>query len=280
MFESGKTGGRGSRPGAMFRQNIVSLGRYAIDVFSVVGQTGIMVVQVLRSFVADPQRRLVVLRQMYHIGYLSLPVVLLTGVSIGLVMAVQAYYTLNSLNAESMTGAMVNYAMVSQLMPVLTGLTLAGRVGSSIAAEIGTMKVTEQIDALRVMGTDPIAYLVAPRFLACVMLIPMLTAVGGLVGIIAAEALVLSVWGVDPAAYWSHSETLLSWWEVMTGLIKTVVYGAIIALVSCRRGLRTEGGATGVGEACTTAVVNSSMLILVMTFVMTVLFQRLEHFIN
>lgn len=259
------------------RQNIYLLGRYVIDVVAVVGQTGVMVRRVMHSFLNDPQRHITVLRQMYHIGYLSLPVVLLTGVSIGLVMAVQSYYTLNNLNAETLTGGMVNYALITQLMPVLAGITLAGRVGSSIAAEIGTMKVTEQIDALRVMGTDPVAYLVAPRFLACVTLIPMLTAVGGLVGVLAAEALVLGVWGVDPAAYWGHSEKLLSTWEILTGLFKTVIYGAIIALVSCRRGLRTEGGATGVGEACTQAVVNSSMLILVATFVLTVLLQRLEN---
>jgi len=157
--------------------------------------------QVMRVLIYDRPRRAVMVRQLYQVGYLSLPIVILTGVCIGLVMAVQTYSTLGQFNGENVTGAMVNFSMATQLMPVLAGLTIAGRVGSSIAAEIGTMKVTEQIDALRVMGTDPAQYLVAPRFVACVMLMPFLTALGVFAGIFSASYLVTGLWGVDRAAY-------------------------------------------------------------------------------
>ena len=155
----------------------------------------------MRVLIYDRPRRSVMVRQLYQVGYLSLPIVILTGVCIGLVMAVQTYSTLGQFNGENVTGAMVNFSMATQLMPVLAGLTIAGRVGSSIAAEIGTMKVTEQIDALRVMGTDPAQYLVAPRFVACVMLMPFLTALGVFAGIFSASYLVTGLWGVDRAAY-------------------------------------------------------------------------------
>ncbi|MFW5882240.1 MAG: MlaE family ABC transporter permease [Planctomycetota bacterium] len=251
-------------------------GRTALRGILAVGQITCLLTDALRALVSMAPRRRVLAVQLYRIGFLSLPVVILTGMSTGLVLAVQVQYTLDVFNAESVTGAMVYYAVVSQLGPVLTGLMLAGRVGSSIAAEIGTMKVTEQIDALRVMGTDPIAYLVVPRLLACVLLLPMLTAVGNLAGVKGAEWLCLHVWQIDPAAYQAQIEKFVGTWEVSVGLIKTLFFGATIALVACRRGLRTEGGSAGVGVACTEGVVAASILILVENFVLTVIFQEIR----
>jgi phospholipid/cholesterol/gamma-HCH transport system permease protein len=251
------------------------LGRMALDGLGALGELGRLLAEVLRLLVKDRQRREVIAIQLYHIGYLSLPVVLITGTSIGLVLAVQSYATLARFNAEAMAGPMVNFSMVTQLAPVLTGLMLAGRVGSNMSAEIGTMKVTEQLDALRTMGTDPIAYLVAPRFLACVLLTPVLTALAAVAGMLGGWFLIVTVYQVDGAAYWDYSQRYLATWDVLTGIGKTVIFGGLIALVSCRRGLQTTGGATGVGEACTKGVVQASVLVLIANFLLTLMIQKI-----
>lgn len=251
------------------------LGRWTLETLSAMGELGMLLWQVAVALFKDRQRQTVIVTQLYHIGYLSLPVVLISGVSLGLVMAVQSYATLHRFTAEVMAGPMVNYSLVTQLAPVITGLMLAGRVGSNMAAELGTMKVTEQIDALRTMGTDPIAHLVAPRFLSCTLLLPILTALAAAAGIMAASFLVIDVWQVDGAAYWFRASEYVAMWDVLTGLFKTVIFGGIIALVSCRSGLMTTGGATGVGEACTHGVVQASVLVLVANFMLTLLIQKL-----
>lgn len=253
-----------------------AVGRLSLNSVLAIGQLTILFGQVCRAVVREPQRRRTVVQQLYAIGFLSLPVVIISGLSIGLVLAVQAYATLTAVSGESATGSMVNYAMTTQLAPVVTGLMVAGRVGSAIAAEIGSMKVTEQLDALEVMGTDPIAYLVAPRFQACVLLLPILTAIASLVGVFGAAWLAVSVWQLDPGAYWAHARNIVQSWDILTGLTKTFVFGAIISLIACRSGLRSSGGATGVGNACTEGVVTASMLVLVSNFVMTVVIQKLH----
>ncbi len=255
------------------------IGHSSVLAVLAIGQVTCLLGQSLRALWRDRPRWTVLIEQMYSIGYRSLPVVLLTGLSTGLVLAVQAYYTLSTFRGETVTGAMVNYALVSQLAPVLVGLMLAGRVGSAIAAEIGAMKVTEQLDALRVMGVDPISYLVVPRVCACVLLLPALTAVGALAGVWAAERLALDVWAIDPAAYRAQIDHFVDPWEVVTGLLKTLVFGAIIALVACRKGLRTEGGSAAVGTACTEGVVGASLLILLSNFVLTLMLQRLQQLV-
>lgn len=256
------------------RRMTSQIGRVALLGLQALGEIGGLLVAVLCALWRDGQRREVIVVQLYHIGYLSLPVVLIAGTSIGLVLAVQSYATLTRFNAEVMAGPMVNYAMVTQLAPVLTGLMLAGRVGSNMAAEIGTMKVTEQLDALRTMGTDPIAYLVGPRFLACVLLTPVLTALGALAGILAGGFLVVSVYRVDGAAYWFRASEYVAMWDVVTGIGKTVIFGGLIALIACRRGLKTRGGATGVGEACTHGVVQASVMVMVANFLLTLILQK------
>jgi phospholipid/cholesterol/gamma-HCH transport system permease protein len=251
------------------------LGRFAVDTLRAVGEVGQLLMATLIALRRQPQRRSVLVTQLYHIGFLSLPVVLVGCVAIGLVLGVQSYATLRRFTAEVMCGPMVNFSLITQLAPVITGLMLAGRVGSNLAAEIGTMKVTEQIDALRVMGTDPIAYLVAPRFLACVLLSPILTAIDAGAGMIAGSFLVVDVWQVDGAAYWFQSAKYIRLYDIVTGLSKPIVFGGLIALVTCRRGLMTKGGATGVGEACTRGVVQASILVLVSNFLLSLLFQKI-----
>jgi phospholipid/cholesterol/gamma-HCH transport system permease protein len=149
-----------------------------------------------------------------------------------------------------------------------------------MAAEIGTMKVTEQLDALRVMGTDPIAYLVAPRFIACVLLLPLLTALACLAGMFSAHVLVVELWGVDGGAYWHQTRNFMRAWDTFVGLTKTFVFGGIICLVACRSGLMTRGGATGVGEACTRGVVQGSILSMIANFVLTLIFNKLWSVFN
>ena len=161
---------------------VSSLGRGVISFLSATGSVGLLFFAVVSAAIRYPQRRRTLILQMYSIGFQSLPVVVLTGLAIGMVLGVQLLVTLQAFKGETMTGAMVNFALFSQLGPTLTGLMLAGRVGSSIAAELGTMKVTEQIDALRTMGTDPIAYLVVPRFWPASAL-PFLTAIACFAGV-------------------------------------------------------------------------------------------------
>lgn len=251
------------------------LGHLAVDTLRAVGQVGQLLAATLRALFHDRQRRSVLITQLYHIGFLSLPVVLLGCVAIGLVLGVQSYATLRRFNAEVMSGPMVNFSLITQLAPVITGLMLAGRVGSNLAAEIGTMKVTEQIDALRVMGTDPVAYLVAPRFLACVLLAPVLTVIGAGAGMAAGGFLVVEIWQVDGAAYWFQSAKYIRLYDIVTGFSKPIIFGALIALVCCRRGLMTSGGATGVGEACTRGVVQASALVLIANFLLSLIFQQI-----
>jgi phospholipid/cholesterol/gamma-HCH transport system permease protein len=253
----------------------VILGQAALEFLRAVGEVGQLLVATLRALCVDRQRRSVLMTQLYHIGFLSLPVVLLGCVAIGLVLGVQSYTTLRRFNAEVMCGPMVNFSLITQLAPVITGLMLAGRVGSNLAAEIGTMKVTEQIDALRVMGTDPIAFLVAPRFLACVLLAPVLTVIGAGAGMIAGSLLVVEVWQVDGAAYWFQSAKYIRMYDIVTGMCKPIIFGGLIALVCCRRGLMTSGGATGVGEACTRGVVQASALVLLSNFLLSLIFQKI-----
>jgi phospholipid/cholesterol/gamma-HCH transport system permease protein len=256
------------------------LGRIMVEFLTATGDVGRLLWATLVALRRMPQRREVIVTQLYHIGFLSLPVVLVAAASIGLVLGVQSFATLARLNAETMCGPMVNFSVVTQLCPVIVGLMLAGRVGSNLAAEIGTMKVTEQLDALRVMGTDPVAYLVAPRFLACVLLAPVLTAIGSVVGMAAGAFLVVGIWQVDGAAYWAQTAKYLKPWDVITGNLKPLVFGGLIALVACRRGLMTRGGATGVGEACTRGVVQACVLVLVANFLLSLLFQKLWHLLH
>jgi phospholipid/cholesterol/gamma-HCH transport system permease protein len=255
------------------------LGQRSLDFLQAVGEAGRMTAGVWHALRHDRPRRETLVTQLYHLGYLSLPVVLLTGASMGMVMAVQAYMTLHRFNAEAMSGPMINYSAVSQIGPSMTALLLAGRAGSNIAAELGTMKVTEQIDALRVMGTSPISYLVTPRIIACTALMPVLGALAALVAIGSGAFLCVGLWDVDSGAYWYQAAKYVQRWDIFMGLAKCPFFGLVIGLVACRQGLMTAGGATGVGEACTRAVVQGSLLVLVLNFLLTLISNDLYYLI-
>src|SRR6516165_647197 len=175
----------------------------------------------------------------YYVGVRSVPVVAVTGLFIGMVLAVQSYSDFHSLGFATHLGSIINTGIVRELGPVLAATMIAGRVGSAMAAELGTMRVTEQIDALACLGVNPVHYLVVPRFLACVLLIPILTVLADFVGSMGGAFICISVYHVDAHHYWSHAQDYVTAWDIATGLIKSMFFGAAIALVSCHRGFNS-----------------------------------------
>ncbi|GAB5403677.1 MAG: ABC transporter permease [Aureliella sp.] len=213
-------------------------------------------------FTAMP-RKGTILPNFYHVGVLSLPVVALTGTFIGMVLANQSYTQFRDLGLESQMGAVINYSLVRELGPVLAATMLAGRVGSAMAAVLGTMRVTEQIDALTSMGANPIHYLVVPRFLACILLIPALTIMADFMGIVGGYFYAVVMLGIDHYQYLSNSRQFVGGWDFFVGIFKSLFFGGTIAIVSCYRGFNCQQGAEGVGRAATAAFVFSFVLILV-----------------
>lgn len=210
------------------------------------------------------------LRQLQFIGVKSQSVVMTTGAATGMVLCAQTYFQFHKFKMETATGAVVSVGMSSELGPVLAGLMLTARVGASMAAELGTMKVTEQIDALRTLATHPINYLVVPRLLACTLAGPLLTAEAVVVGIFASYAVGVYLLGISGPYYLANIARYTDPSDVMIGMIKATVFGVVIALVSCYKGLNCSHGAEGVGRATTDAVVASSISILVSNFFLTI----------
>lgn len=204
----------------------------------------------------------------YQVGVLSLPVIALTGTFIGMVLAVQSYFTFRDLGLETRLGAVINMTLVRELGPVLAATMLAGRVGCAMAAELGTMRVTEQIDALESMGADPIHYLVVPRFVACIFLIPTLTIMADFMGVVGGYFYSVVLLDIDKHHYWHNSEKFVNLFDLFSGIFKSLFFGAAIALMSCYRGFNCTPGAEGVGRAATAAFVYSFVMILVIDLVL------------
>ena len=217
---------------------------------------------------------------MYHIGIQSIPVILITGGFIGMVLAVQSYDQFKLMHLENQIGAVIAISLVEELGPVLTAIMLAGRVGTSMSAELGTMRVTEQIDALRALGADPIHYLVVPRFLACCLLIPLLTIVADAGGILGGWFFSTQILGVDSFYYWHYSEQFVYAYDVMGGIFKSFFFGAAISLISCHRGFHCGAGAEGVGKAATEAFVYSFIVIMILDFLLGVTIVNFYHFMQ
>jgi len=253
------------------------LGRLVLDSIAAVGDLAVFSFRMLAWMLSALPRRAVLLPAMYQIGVLSLPVVLVTGLFIGMVLAVQTYDQFRLMHMESRLGAVINVSLVKELGPVLAATMLAGRVGSAIAAELGTMRVTEQIDALRALGANPIHYLVVPRFLACFLLIPLLTALADAVGIAGGWFFSTQVLGINSFHYWLHAESYVTGFDVLSGLFKSVFFGATIAIVSCHRGFNCGAGAEGVGRAATEAFVLSFVVILILDFFLGVFLNSLYY---
>ncbi|MEZ6126520.1 MAG: ABC transporter permease [Planctomycetaceae bacterium] len=217
-----------------------------------------------------PSRRVLV-PVLFNVGVCSVPVIVVTGTFIGMVMAVQTFQQLRMMHMESRLGAIITMTLLSELGPVLAATMLAGRVGSAMAAELGTMRVTEQIHALKAVGADPVRYLVVPRFIACVALIPLLTAIADAVGILSGWLFSCQVLGVNSHRYWLYTQQCVSGWDVASGLIKSLFFGAAIAVIACRQGFSCGSGAEGVGRAATQSFVVSFAVILGLDFVLSVI---------
>ncbi|MBD3169568.1 MAG: MlaE family lipid ABC transporter permease subunit [candidate division Zixibacteria bacterium] len=234
-----------------------------IRFFAGIGKVTLLVKSLIFNLPFFIKRRHLVLEQMLFMGVNSLPLVIFTSIFTGAVSAVQAAYQFHNYVPLRYLGTAVGKAVVIELGPVLTGLVVAGRVGAAIAAELGTMKVTEQIDALETMALDPVEFLVMPRYLAGLIMLPVLTVFADVVAILG--GLAVSVWfvGVSSYTFLNGFKSFFEMQDLFAGLFKAGVFGSIIAIIGCYQGFITEGGAEGVGESTTRAVVLSSVLILV-----------------
>ena len=211
-------------------------------------------------------------QQARRIGLESLPIVLLVSLFIGIILALQTAYQMQKLSSEIYIANIIALSLVRELGPVITGLILAGRCGAAVTAELGTMKVTEQIDALETLATNPVKYLVVPRFLAFTFMLPVLTLYANLIGIIGGYLICVYRLGIRSSMYIHMTFDALQIKDLVTGLIKTLVFGIIIAMVGCLEGMRTEGGAEGVGKATTVSVVTSFILIIAADCIFTAIF--------
>ena len=258
------------RPLALFSDWIADLGAMTISWVAAIGAISLFAYQTFTWLFSQMPRRETLMPNFYQIGVLSLPVVALTGTFIGMVLAVQSYAQFRGLGLETRLGAVINMTLVRELGPVLAATMLAGRVGSAMAAELGTMRVTEQIDALASMGANPIQYLVVPRLLGCVLLIPMLTVMADFMGVVGGYFYSSMILGIDSHHYWENSARYVENFDLLSGIFKSIFFGAAIALIGCHRGFTCDPGAEGVGRAATTAFVYSFVVILMLDLLLNI----------
>lgn len=244
---------------------ITMLGGVATNAITVLGDVAIFGARTLAWMRRRPVKG-TLLTALYTVGVRSVPVVALTGMFIGMVLAVQSYSQFQSLGLATRLGAIINISIVRELGPVLAATMIAGRVGSAMAAELGTMRVTEQVDALSCLGLNPLHYLVVPRVLACVLLIPLLSVLADFMGIMGGALICTKIYLVEAHHYWAHARGYVGVWDVSSGMIKSFFFGGAIALISCHRGMNCRPGAEGVGRAATEAFVASFIAILVLDF--------------
>lgn len=211
------------------------------------------------------------IKQMYKLGVQSLPIVSLTILFAGMVIAIQASKEFVRFGAAASAGGVVAIAMGRELVPVLTGIVIAGRVGSAIAAEIGSMKVTEQIDALKVMAVDPVAFLVTPRLLACALMLPLLVVYGNIIGNMGGFFVSTSYAKISSYTYINSIRTFCSFYDMFGGVLKSIVFGMVVAIVGCYKGMNAEQGAEGVGKATISAVVVSMILIFTLNYFLSIM---------
>jgi len=248
---------------------LAAIGAWAETMFSNSGLYATILMQVVRKLPIRPWYPKQILIQAEEVGVQSLPVVLLTALFTGMVLALQSYIGFHRFGAESMIATVVSLSMLRELGPVLVGLMVAGRVGASFAAELGTMRVSEQIDALWTLSTDPVRYLVMPRMLAAMLMMPLLVMLADAIGILGGYVISVNALDQNPHTYIEHSYDYLELIDLYSGLLKAMVFGAIIGLVSCAEGYYCDGGAAGVGKATTRAVVVSAMTILIADYILT-----------
>ncbi|HEU5047602.1 MAG TPA: ABC transporter permease [Rickettsiales bacterium] len=251
---------------------LASIGRVFLAFLASVGRLAIFAIEAIITGIRPPYYPRQILRQMIDIGYFSLPVIGLTAVFTGAVLALQSYSGFSRFNAESSIATVVVLSITRELGPVLSGLMVAGRIGAAFAAEIGTMRVTEQIDALTTLSTSPQKYLVFPRLLAGVLMLPCLVVIADIIGVFGGYLVSIHKLGFSPVPYLISTFDFLKRIDVVSGLVKAAAFGFIIALMGCYHGYHSKGGAQGVGTATTNAVVSASILIFFANYFLTALF--------
>jgi phospholipid/cholesterol/gamma-HCH transport system permease protein len=256
-------------PGAALQLFLSSVGRTFLAFLAAVGALFLFAGRALLSGLTPPYYLRLILRQFVQIGYYSLPVVGLTALFTGMVLALQSYTGFTRFNAEGAVATVVVLSVTRELGPVIAGLMVAGRVGAAMAAEIGTMRVTEQIDALTTLSTDPLRYLVLPRLVAGILMMPCLVLVADIIGVFGGFIVATYKLSFDPVNYLTQTERYLNAGDVTSGLVKAAVFGFIVALMGCYHGYHSKGGAQGVGQATTYAVVSASILILLSDYFLT-----------
>ena len=237
-----------------------------------IGRIALFAIEAIALAFRPPFRLRLIGRQLIDVGYYSLPVVGLTAIFTGMVLVLQSYTGFTRFNAEAAIPNVVVISLTRELGPVLAGLMVAGRIGAAMAAEIGTMRVTEQIDALSTLSTNPIKYLVVPRLLAGLISLPLLVAVADIIGVFGGYVIAIYKLGFNSSAYIKNTVDFVTSLDVVSGLVKAAVFGFIVALMGCYNGYHSRGGAQGVGAATTNAVVSASILILTFNYAITELF--------
>jgi phospholipid/cholesterol/gamma-HCH transport system permease protein len=248
---------------------LASVGAAFLAFLAAAGRIVLFAGQALAAGLTPPYYPRLILRQVIYIGYFSLPVVGLTALFTGMVLALQSYTGFSRFNAESAVATVVVLSVTRELGPVIAGLMVAGRVGAAMAAEIGTMRVTDQIDALTTLSTDPLRYLVLPRLLAGLLTLPVLVFVADIIGVFGGYLVGTYKLSFNPINYLTQTEQYLETIDVVSGLVKAAVFGFIVALMGCYHGYHSRGGAEGVGQATTYAVVSASILILLSNYMLT-----------
>ena len=248
---------------------VEGVGRFVIVVLEEAGRTATLLAKSIATLRRPPYYIHQWFEQMLDVGVRSLPIVVVTAIFSGAVFALQTWEGFERYGTTSFVGPVVALALTREMVPVLASLMVAGRAGSAMAAEIGTMVVTEQVDALRTMAVDPVEYLVVPRIVATALMLPVVVLIGDMVGLWGGSLVVVNMYGQGPAIYWDGIWQLLTFTDLNSGLIKACAFGALIALFGCQNGFHTSGGAQGVGRATTRAVVSGSMAILISNFFLT-----------
>jgi len=243
---------------------------FSLQFLETLGEYINLIIEVTVSIAKKPPSWSNLREQFFNIGVLSLIVVAITGLSTGTVLAAQSFYQLSDKGFAGITGIMVAKAMITELGPVLTALMVTGRIGSAMCAELGSMRVTEQIDALRSMAINPNSYLVAPRFIAGIIMIPLLTMFSIVMGIFGGYFIAHYYFGMPTNTYFDPMPLHISFFDIFTGIIKSFVFGVLLVTICCFKGMRTRGGAAGVGKATTHSVVISYIMILVWDFLLTI----------
>ncbi len=245
------------------------IGKPFINVIEEIGRIVLLLISSIIWFFRPPFRFRIIFQQMEFVGVKSFNIVLITGVSSGMVFALQSYYGFRMFGGESIVGATVALALTRELAPVFTGLMVTARAGSAMAAEIGTMKVTEQIDAMYTMSVNPVQYLIMPRIIAGIIMLPLLTIVADFIGIAGGYAVGVELMNINSGIFMANIYEMVDFFDIFTGLVKSTVFGLILTLVGCYKGFYTIGGAAGVGKATTQAVVIASVAIFVSDYILT-----------